>query len=489
MAEEEGLTAKKADNFSEWYTQVVEKAELSDIRYNVKGFVVFRPWSVMAMELMYDALEAELQAKGHKPVWFPAVIPESNFRKEADHVKGFAAEVFWITEAGSQNEKLEERLALRPTSETAMYGMYALWVRSWRDLPLKLYQRCQVWRYEGKATRPFIRGREFYWIESHDVFATRGEAEAQVREDMGTTRATVHDKFGVPFLFFQRPEHDKFAGAIHTYAADTIMPDGRVLQLPSTHLLSQDFAKSFGVKFMDRDEKEQYAWQTCYGPAVSRIFAAVVSVHGDDRGLVMPPDIAPVQIIIVPIYGDDNRAAVLEKAAEIKADLEKRGSFRVELDDREGYTPGWKFNQWELKGVPLRIEIGPRDIEQKQVVLVRRDTAEKKAVPMAKVFIHAKAALRDTQRGLVRLADKRFKRSIYKAATMQGLKSILRERGGLVKVTWCGGTECADMIRAETDGGTIRGTLFGEAQPDMAGKKCIYCKKNAVQEVYVARQY
>jgi prolyl-tRNA synthetase len=489
MAEQEGLTVKKSENFSEWYTQVVEKAELSDIRYNVKGFVVFRPWSVMSMELMYDALERELQAKGHKPVWFPAVIPKSNFEKEAEHVKGFAAETFWITEAGKEHEKLEEPLALRPTSETAMYGMYALWIRSWRDLPLKLYQRCQVWRYEGKATRPFIRSREFYWVEGHDVFATREEAEAQVKEDMGTTRATVHDRFGVPFLFFQRPEHDKFAGAIHTYAADTIMPDGRALQLPSTHLLKQDFAKAFGVKFTDKDEKEQYAWQTCYGPAVSRIFAAVVSMHGDDKGLILPPEIAPVQIVIVPIYDDANRDAVLEKAREVKSDLEKRGSFRCELDDREGYTPGWKFNYWELKGVPLRVEIGPRDIEQKQVVLVRRDTAEKKSVPAAKAFIHAKAALRDTQRALTRAADKRFKRSMYKAATMHSLKTILREKGGLVKIAWCGNVDCADVIKAETDGGVLRGTLYGEPQANMAGRKCVYCKKQAAQEVYVARQY
>ncbi|MCX6820771.1 MAG: proline--tRNA ligase [Candidatus Aenigmarchaeota archaeon] len=489
MAEQEGLTVKKADNFSEWYTQVVEKAELSDIRYNVKGFVVFRPWAVMSMELMYDALERELQAKGHKPVWFPAVIPESNFSKEAEHVKGFAAEVFWITEAGSQNEKLEERLALRPTSETAMYGMYSLWIRSWRDLPLKLYQRGQVWRYEGKATRPFIRSREFYWIESHDVFATRGEAEAQVTEDMETTRATVHDKFGVPFLFFQRPEHDKFAGAIHTYAADTIMPDGRVLQLPSTHLLSQDFAKSFGVKFKDKDEKEQYVWQTCYGPAVSRIFAAVVSAHGDDKGLIIPPEIAPTQIVIVPIHNDQTRDAVLVEARKIKADLEKRGGFRVELDERDGYTPGWKFNYWELKGVPLRIEIGPRDIEAKQVVMVRRDTGEKKGVPVAKAFVLAKAALRNVQRELTKRADKGFKQQMRKATTMRALKEILREKGGMVKVAWCGEADCADMIRAETDGGTVRGTLLGEKQADLAGRKCVYCKKPAAAEVYVARQY
>jgi len=490
MAEEEGLTVKKSENFSEWYTQVVEKAELSDIRYNVKGFIVFRPWSVMSMELMYDLLEAELRAKGHVPVWFPAVIPESNFTKEAEHVKGFSAQVFWITEAGTPAEKLEERLALRPTSETAMYNMYATWIRSWRDLPMKLYQRCQVWRYEGKATRPFIRSREFYWIESHNVFATEDEMMAQVREDMEITEAVVHKRYAVPFLFFQRPQHDKFPGAVNTYAADTMMPDGRALQLPSTHALGQNFSKVFDIKFVDKDKNDQYAWQTCFGPAVSRILAAVVSLHGDDRGLVMPPEIAPVQIIIVPIFDDSSKEKVLKEAESVKAKLEKQkqNQFRVELDARDEYTPGWKYNYWELKGVPLRVEIGPQDVEKRQVVFVRRDTGEKKDVPESKLAVAAKATLRDVQRSLLKKADNDFKKSIFKANTMHGLKKILRERGGFVRVHWCGNVECADYIKAETDGGVIRGTLFGDTTKHEKGR-CVHCKKETDNVVYVAKQY
>lgn len=237
------MSVAKLEDFGEWYTQLVQRAELADIRYNVKGFVVFRPWAVRMMNKMFQLFEKELEEKGHQPTLFPALIPESNFRLESEHVEGFLPEVFWVTEAGGSSEKLEERLALRPTSETAMYRMYALWVRSWRDLPLKLYQRGQVWRYEGKATRPFIRGREFYWIEAHNAFGTEEEALAQVKEDMGITEKIVHGDLGIPLLFFQRPEHDKFAGAVHTYAADTLMPDGRVLQLPSTHLLGQNFSK------------------------------------------------------------------------------------------------------------------------------------------------------------------------------------------------------------------------------------------------------
>lgn len=486
MAEEEGITIKKAENFSEWFTQVVEKAELSDIRYNVKGFVVFRPWSVMSMELMYDLLEAEMQAKGHKPAWFPAVIPESNFKKESEHVKGFLPEVFWITEAGSDGKKLEERLAMRPTSETAMYKMYSIWIRSWRDLPLKIYQRCQVWRYEGKATRPFIRSREFYWVEGHDAFATREGAEAQVREDMEITENVLHKQYAIPFLFFQRPEHDKFPGAVHTYAADTLMPDGRMLQLPSTHLLGQNFSKPFDIKFTDKDGKEHYVWQTCYGPAVSRIYAAVIALHGDDKGLVLPPLIAPTQVIIIPIYEESNKEKVLKEAEELKARLAKK--FRVELDVRDEYTPGWKYNHWELKGVPVRIEIGPKDVEKNQIILVRRDTGEKETVKQSKAAVAVKTALRKTHRNLMKKADKYLKKNIRKAGSMTKLKKILREQGGLVKIYWCGSEECANYAKAETDGGVIRGTLYGDTTSHKKGK-CVHCKKETGNLVYISKQY
>ncbi|MBI4176503.1 MAG: proline--tRNA ligase, partial [Candidatus Aenigmarchaeota archaeon] len=235
----QGLKHRKAD-FSEWYSEIIEKAGLADLRYNVKGFLVHRPWSVIAMKEMYRLYEKELEKRGHQPVWFPAVIPKENFEVEKEHVAGFTPEVFWVTEGG--DAKLAQKLALRPTSETAMYRMYSLWIRSWRDLPLKLYQSCQVWRHETKSTRPFIRGREFHWIETHNVFATRDEAERQVREDMEITEAVMHREFGIPSMVFERPEWDKFAGAVYTYAADTLMPDGRAVQQPSTHLLGQNFS-------------------------------------------------------------------------------------------------------------------------------------------------------------------------------------------------------------------------------------------------------
>ena len=372
-----GITTPKS-RFSEWFSEVIAKTGMADLRYNVKGFIVFREWSVLAMEAMYDILEREMQRNCHKPVWFPAVIPESNFRKEAEHVEGFAPEVFWITETGS-GEKLTERLAMRPTSETAMYTMYSKWIRSWRDLPLKLYQRCQVWRYETKSTRPFIRSREFYWIEGHNVFATLKDAEEQVKEDIMITEKVMHQEFGVPFIFMKRPEWDKFAGAVYTFAADSLMPDGKIIQQPSTHLLGQNFAKSFDIMFTDRSGKKKYAWQTCYGPAVSRIIASVIALHGDDRGLRFPFSIAPLQVIIIPINPRGEKK-VSEFCADVKEMLFDAG-LRVDIDDSD-YTPGWKFNQWEMKGVPIRLEIGPREAEAGKATLVRRDTGDKKSVPL-----------------------------------------------------------------------------------------------------------
>ena len=487
MSDDKGLTVKKSEDFSQWYTQIVQKAELADIRYNVKGFVVFRPWSVQIMNRMFRLIEQELERKGHQPVLFPAVISESSFKKEAEHVQGFLPEVFWVTEVGGSGERIEERLALRPTSETAMYQMFALWIRSWRDLPFKIYQRGQVWRYEGKATRPFIRGREFYWIEAHNAFSTLQEAERQVQEDMETTENVIHRGYAVPFLFFQRPEHDKFAGAIHTYAADTLMPDGRVLQLPSTHLLGQNFSKPFEIKFVDRDGEAKYVWQTCYGPAVSRIIAAVISIHGDDKGLVLPPRIAPIQVMIIPIVTSSKSAeAVSAKCKEIERNLEKAGVL-VRIDDSREHTPGWKFNYWELKGVPLRIELGSRDIQSSQVVIVRRDDGKKQTIRDHEAVKKVKEVLEDIQRNLTENADKFLKDHIYEVEDFDGVKKILEDKGGLVRINWCGLEECAEEMKNETNGGVIRGILF--RKKEKAKGNCIRCGKTATQIVYISKQY
>ncbi len=478
---------KKNENFSEWYTEILQKAELADIRYNVKGFVVFRPWSVLTMERMYDIYEKELQNKGHKPAWFPILIPESNFNLEASHVEGFKPEVFWVTEHGD-GEKLEEKLALRPTSETAMYKMYSLWIQGLVDLPLKIYQRGSVYRHETKATRPFIRGREFYWIEAHNCFATEKEAKAQVKEDMQTTEEVMHQEFCIPFIGFQRPEWDKFAGSVNTYAADTLMPDGKVIQQPSTHLLGQHFSKPFDVSFQDEKGEKQYVWQTCYGPAISRMYASLISVLGDDKGLRFPFDLAPIQVIIIPIYKEENKRDVLKYCNKIKKSLSN--NYRLEIDDSKN-TPGFKFNEWEMKGVPIRLEVGGREVENNQVTVSLRTSKEKQTIKLIKLKKFIRINGREITEQLRKEADINFTNTVHHAKTMENLKKALR-KGGFVKVPFCSikmkGKDCADHIKAET-GGDIRGIRVDGKEKLVEGDVCIFCGKPAKHLVYVARQY
>ncbi len=477
---EVGMIKQKSD-FSEWFSEVITKAELADLRHNTKGFLVHRPWSVLCMKEMYKLYEAELERKCHLPVWFPAVIPESNFKKEAEHVKGFAPNVFWVTETGD-GTKLPERLALRPTSETAMYNMYSIWVRSWRDLPMKLYQSCQVWRYETKATRPFIRGREFWWIEAHDVFATEKEARAQVLEDMDTTEKVMHQEFCIPFIFFRRHDGDKFPGAVHTYAADTLMPDGKALQQPSTHMLGQNFSKPFNIKFKDEGGKDRYAWQTCHGPAIWRMLSSVIAIHGDDKGLKFPFKIAPVQVVIVPI------GSVEKEAENLRKHLAGEG-LRV-IIDASGNTPGWKFNQWEMKGVPIRIELGPKELNEGFVTLARRDTAEKIRVPMTDVCSKVVDVGTSITKNLMKQADDWFyKGHMHDANDMKELASNLK-KGGFVRVNFCSdmrdGEPCADKIKEELQA-EVRGVRADKEE--RASGKCIACGRKAGVVVYVARQY
>lgn len=478
------MEVKKSD-FSEWYNTIIKDAELCDIRYDLKGFVVFMPWAVMTMNRMFSMYECGLESKGHVPALFPALIPESYLTRESEHVEGFVPEVFWVTAAG--NNQLEERYAMRPTSETAMYSMYSLWIHGLKDLPLKIYQRCQVWRHETKATKPFIRSREFYWIEAHDAFATKEQAEAQVKEDMETTEKILHQQFGVPFLFFKRPQWDKFAGAVDTYGADTLMPDRRALQLPSTHFLGQNFAKPFNIKYTDENEESQYVWQTCYGPAISRMYAAVIAVHGDDKGLVLPFDIAPVQIVIVPIVKKETEEKVMKKCRELEKKLCEK--YTVKLDDSAN-TPGFKFNYWEMKGVPIRLEIGMRDMENKSVVLVRRDTLEKKPVPEKDLEKTIEKLREDVRKNLREKADKWFDGQNEKADSMEELAKKIEEKG-FIRIPFCTdgmeGKPCAEAVKDKVHA-NIRGSLYGEKEKPK-NKKCIGCGKPATLYLYASRQY
>ena len=477
-----GITVKKKENFSEWFTQVITKAGLADQRYNVQGFIVHMPWAMRIIREIYRLFEQELERTGHEPVLFPLVIPEENFEKEKEHVEGFKPEVFWVTEAG--NDKLERRLALRPTSETAFYQMYALWITSWRDLPLKLYQSVSVYRYE-KTTRPFIRGREFLWIEAHDAFATHRQALRQVREDMENSRKVIWEQLGIPFLFLKRPPWDKFKGAEDTYAADTLMPDGRVLQISSTHDLGQRFAKAFGITFMDKNGKEKYVWQTCYGPGVWRILAALVAIHGDDKGLVLPFRVAPVQVVIIPIYYDEEeKKLVMKKCRRFYLKL-KRRNIRVLVDTRDK-TPGWKFNDWELKGVPIRLEIGRREVEQGFVTIFRRDLKKREKVPDDEVVDRIYELAEEILDNLKNRAKKFFEENIVSANSKKGLVKAIKE-GKIVKISFCGKEECAEDMRETTNGAKVRGTSLDFKEGDYG--KCVWCGQPARYLVYVAKAY
>lgn len=477
-----GLSVKK-ENFSEWYSEIIAKAELADLRYNVKGFLVHRPMSVIAMKEMYKLYEKELEKYGHLPVLFPAVIPESNFKLEGEHVKGFTPEVFWVTETGN-GEKLSEKVALRPTSETAMYKMYSIWIRSYKDLPLKLYQSCQVWRYETKATRPFIRGREFYWIEGHNAFATREEAENQVLEDMQITKNVLFNEFGIPFLFLKRPEWDKFAGAVYTCAADCLMPDGKVLQQPSTHFFGQNFSKPFNIKFKDNTQNDQFAWQTAYGPAIWRMFASVIAVHGDDKGLVFPFKIAPIQVVIIPISNDPK---LIKKCQKLEKKLKEK-DIRVNIDNSDN-SVGWRFNEWELKGVPIRIEVGKKEMDSKIITLSRRDTNEKIKVNDKNSIKKILSIGNDISEHLKFKAEKNFNENIKTSKTYEELKKNI-EKGGLIKANFCSmekdGKHCADKIKEDMVG-TVRGIRIDIKE--VSSGKCIVCGKESKHVVYIARQY
>ncbi len=472
----------KEKDFSNWYTEIVKSAELADMRCNVKGFVVFQPFSVLVMEEMFKIIEKILQRKNHLPYYFPSLIPESNFKREAEHVKGFTPEVFWVTEHGNK-EKIEEKLALRPTSETIIYQMFSTWIRSYSDLPLKTYQRAQVWRYEGKATRPFIRSREFYWIEAHDAFSTLQEAEAQVKEDMETTEEFLHKELGIPFIFFQRPQWDKFAGAINTYAADVLMPDGRIIQQPSTHLIGQNFSKSFNIKFKNKNEKNEFAFITCYGPAISRIFASLIAIHGDNNGLIFPFNVAPIQIVIIPITSKTNKEKILKKVEEI-ANLLK--DYRVKIDLSEK-SIGEKFYYWEMKGIPLRIEIGERELKQNSVLMFRRDLKNKKSVKITELKNKIKEDAKDLTNNLIKKADNNFKDKIVDVKDFNALKNL---KGKIARVNFCSidkdGEKCAEKVEKETLN-QIRGIRVDKKEkPD---GPCIVCKNKAKVVAYVAKSY
>ncbi|MDO8537888.1 MAG: proline--tRNA ligase [archaeon] len=475
----------KEKNFSEWFQEIVPKAELADIRYNVKGFIVYQPWSVISMEKIYQLTEQLLQKNSHKPYWFPAVIPEKNFHLEKEHVEGFSPEVFWVTEGGET--KLEEKLALRPTSETAFYQMFALWIRSHNDLPLKTYQRAQVFRYETKATRPFLRSRELYWIETHCAFSSQEEAEQQVQQDMQMTKQILFEEMCIPFIFFERPQWDKFAGAVKTFAADALMPDGKVMQLPSTHLLGENFSKPFNVKFTDEKEIERHPVTTCWGPCTSRNFAAMIAVTGDNNGLIFPFNLAPVQVIIIPIAIEKNKK-IKETAIKIQKELLELG-LRVEIDFSDKKL-GEKFYFWEMKGIPLRIEFGEKELKAKKATVFRRDNKEKKQI----AFVQLKKQIPLIGKALTDALKKKsanaFEKNIIEANSVIDVSKALGS-GKIAKANFCSieliGEKCAEQLEKQVQGAQVRGIRIDKNE--LPKGNCIVCGKTATKVVYIARSY
>ena len=471
--------ASKEKNFPQWYVDVVRKAELADYT-TIKGCMVIRPYGYGLWENMHAGLDRRIKETGHKNAYFPLFIPESLLKKEAEHVKGFAPEVAWVTHGG--NQKLEERLAIRPTSEAVICSLYSKWVKSWRDLPILINQWVNIVRWE-KVTRLFLRTTEFLWQEGHTAHKTKQEAEEETLKILNQVyRDYIEKDLAIPVIVGRKTEKEKFAGALHTYTLEALMADGKTLQAGTSHNLGQNFAKAFNIKFLDEDQQEKYVWQTSWG-TTTRLVGALVMVHGDERGLKLPPKVAPVQVIIVPIMFDKTKKEVLEKAESIRTILKK--DFRVEIDTRDGYTPGWKFNEWEMRGVPLRLEIGPKDMAQGQVMLVRRDTGEKVTVKEENLIETVKELLDNIQENLFTRAKKFLEENIRETSHYNEFKKIIEKQRGLVKTYWCGSKDCEDKIKEETKA-SIRCIPFEQEE---ASGKCIYCGKESSTLVYFARAY
>ena len=476
-----GITVKKNQDFSEWYVEVVLKAELADYA-PVKGCMIIRPDAYAVWEKIQEVVNQKIKATGHSNVYFPMFIPEAFLKKEAEHFAGFTPEVAWITQGG--DTPLEERLAVRPTSETIMYAMFSKWIRSWRDLPLKINQWCNIVRWETKATKLFLRTREFLWQEGHTAHSTAEEAEAEVMYALNEYKDVIENYLAIPVVIGTKSDSEKFAGALYTTALESIMPDGKALQMGTSHNLGQHFAKVFDVKFIGEDKQDHYVWQTSWG-ITTRLIGAMVMIHGDDKGLVMPPKVAPTQVVIVPIpFKGLEAEAIASKTKEIFETLKTHG-VSVILDDRNEYTPGWKFHQWELKGIPIRIELGPRDLKQSQVVMVRRDTGQKTPVNEADILSTVNKLLEEIQDNMFAKAKACLQEKTAKVQSYEEFKKVLEEKGGFIKAAWCGSSDCEAKVKQET-GATIRVRPFQVEEPT---SNCVVCAEKAKETAYFARSY
>ena len=474
-----GITVSKEEDFSEWYTQVVLKAKLADYA-PVKGLIVLRPDGYSIWESLRSTFDKKFARNGIRNGFLPILIPESLLGKEQKHFAGFNPEVFWVTHSGTN--EVGDRLALRPTSETLAYTLYSKWIQSWRDLPLKINFWNTALRAEIKATKPFLRTSEFLWQEGHTVHSTKEEAEKEVIKILDIYKNTVEEELAIPVITGKKSEKEKFVGAEYTTTMESIMPDGKALQMGTSHFLAQNFSKPFEVKFADKDNVEHFAWQTSWGVSW-RLIGAMIMAHGDDKGLVLPPKVAPMQVVIVPIYKNDNdKENVITKVNEIANILELK-NIRIHIDSREELTPGYKFNDWELKGVPLRIEIGPKDIENQSMVLAKRYNLEKMKMGLDEVE-KIVTILDEIQTEMLKKAKTEAAGNTIDIENYDEFKMKM-EKGGFFNSPWCGKLDCEEKIKEET-GAEIRVIPFNS---ENTSKKCIYCKQQSTSVPIFARGY
>lgn len=465
------------EDFAQWYTDICKKAELVEYT-SVKGCMVIRPYGYAIWENIQRILDGMFKDTGHENVCMPMFIPESLLQKEKDHVEGFAPEVAWVTHGGS--EKLEDRLCVRPTSETLFCEHYANIVHSYRDLPKLYNQWVSVVRWE-KTTRPFLRSREFLWQEGHTIHATAEEAIEETERMLNVYADFCENALAMPVIKGKKTESDKFAGAVSTYAIEALMHDGKALQAGTSHYFGDGFAKAFGIEYTDKENKRVFPHQTSWG-VTTRLIGAVIMTHGDDNGLVLPPAVAPVQVVIIPIA--QHKEGVLDKADELKERLAKAGC-RVKLDDSEN-SPGWKFAEYEMKGVPVRVEIGPKDIEAGQCVIASRWNGEKVIVPLEKLEETVAQKLTEARDGMFKKALENRERRTYDCSTLEEITAALEANGdGFVKAPWCGDEACEDEVKEKTGVGS-RCIPFMQ---DKMASKCVCCGKPAVCTVYWGKAY
>ncbi len=476
-----GLTASKEDDFSEWFTQLIQKAEL--IEYSpVSGCYILRPNAYAIWEKVQTFFDGLIKEDGVRNCYFPLFIPESLLTKEKDHVEGFAPEVAWVDFGG--DTKLGERLAVRPTSETIMYDAYAKWIRSHKDLPLRLNQWCNVVRWEFKHCTPFLRSREFLWQEGHSVFATRAEAETEVHTILGFYERVFREMYAVPVLKGMKSEGEKFAGADFTLSCEAFLPNGKAIQGCTSHYLGQNFAKAFGIEFVDDKQQKQFGYQNSWGIS-TRSIGVMILMHSDNKGLVLPPKVAATQVIIVPLFFEKGTSEVKSAVEGARLRLKAAG-VSLHVDDRDGYTPGWKYNEWEVKGIPLRIEIGPKDVEKKQAIVVRRDTGSKVAVDLSRLGTEIPRMLDLMQSEMLGRAEKLLESSIVRAESSVEVEKACGHKK-MAFVPWCGGKVCEEKFKEKSG---IKSLNAPFDQPVLKkGQKCFACNAGAMQWCYFGKSY